>query len=770
MLKSIYNVRFTTLAAILLLPQLLWASPDLSEYELVFGDDFDGPTLDPEKWNTRYFWGPWKPINGEEQFYIDSLDLNSNFEYSPFSFSQDGVLSITAVIAPETGTGSAPSQPNADLQPNDIGFDENDLFWSLSPDLSYNENYVEGSRKYLSGLITSAQSYNVTHGYFEARLKFPKGQGLWPAFWLLNRQYVERFPEIDIVEFLGHKTDTVHHTMHWIDTFSSEQHVNVSSPTYETIGSDFTTNFHTFGLAWDPKKVSFYVDGELVHEIVDSEFFIPNQSMYLLLNLAVGGTWPGAPDENTSFPASYDIDYVRAYERRSIDVITPSVLEDSYQLMFSDEFNGDALNSDTWNTALLWGPYKRINNEEQVYIDKLGMHQNHPVEPFEVSSGSLKIRANTILAENLPERPVATDPIWNDFPNYQKSNVYPSEDGSVVPDYAEENGWIPSYSSGALTSYDSFKFVNGYAEARIKLPASNELWPAFWLLHGYYNGPQPEIDILEAKGQFSDTSYHSYHYYDYSLNPINGLISSSTEYALPGSGIDDFHIYGLQWDRERIVWYVDGVPVKEVTGQHVSKQLSYVLLNLAVGGDFVASSENEEGPSLPAEMEVDWVRVWQYKNLDINPATNIVLPTPTSENPVVYEYYEGEWNELPNFDDLVALKVGLLPDINMTPRLNEDNFAFRYRVEFEIDVAGVYTFFLRSDDGSQISVDGGLVVDNDGLHAAVTVEGDVYLSVGSHEAVITYFERTAGQQLAVRISNSVDEEEVFSTKPFSTDP
>ena len=634
MLKSIRFFVLSSLIPLALLPQLLWASPDLSEYELVFGDEFNGPELDSDKWTTSFFWGPWKPINGEEQFYVDSLGLNSDYQYSPFSFSEDGILSITAIPAPETGTGSAPPQPAPDPLPGDAEYDVNNLYWASSPDLNYNEEYVEGSRKYLSGIITSANSYSVTHGYFEARLKFPEGQGLWPAFWLLNRQYVERFPEIDIVEFLGHKKDTVHHTMHWIDTFTHDEHRTVSTPTYETKGTDFTAEFHTYGLAWDPKKVRFYVDGEMVREVTDSDFFIATQSMYILLNLAVGGTWPGSPNETTPFPASYDIDYVRAYERKSIDVITPTVLADEYQLMFADEFDGNALDGDIWNTALLWGPYKQINSEEQVYIDKLGMHQNHPVNPFEVSSGTLKIRADTIANADLPEKPHETDPIWLDYPNYQKSNVYPNADGTVPPDYAEEGGWNPSYSSGALISYDSFKFVNGYAEARIKLPAGNALWPAFWLLHGYYNGPTPEMDIVEAKGQFPNTTHHSYHYYDYSLS-ATGLQSSATEYSIPGAGIDEFHTYGFQWDRERMVWYVDGVPVKEITGPEVSKQLSYVLLNLAVGGDFVAAyGEGEESvvADVPAEMEVDWVRVWQsgealnFPEDEIAPETLIVFP------------------------------------------------------------------------------------------------------------------------------------------------
>jgi len=559
------------------LPSSSFAELDLTEYELVFFDEFESSVLDESKWETSFFWGPYTIINQEEQLYVDTHGLNSSFDYSPFVLS-DGVLSITAV--PTTPDLPAPLQPP-----------ENDPLWDSSPDLNFNSDYDASSRNYLSGIITSAESYNVTHGYFEARLRFPAGQGLWPAFWLLNSKYVENTPEIDIVEFLGHKPNTVHHTAHYVDT--SVGYNFVSTPTYETTGPNYTEEFHTYGLAWDPKSIRFFVDGEVVREIQDSEFLIATQSMYILLNLAVGGVWPGSPDTSTQFPASFDIDYVRAYERKSIDTITEDVLEDEYVLMFSDEFNGSTLNEEVWNTAYLWGPYLRINNEEQVYIDRHGIHNDHPVNPFEVSGGTLKIKADLIDENDLPGRPPDNDLIWSQYPSYQRSTTY-----------LEPNGWTPEYSSGVLTSYDSFKFVNGYAEARIKMPVGDGLWPAFWLLNGYYVGPSPEMDIMEARGGEQNRSHHSYHY----SNNVGELISSAEIYDLVDGGIDNFHTYGFQWDTERMVWYVDGIPVREFVGAEVSEQLSYVLINLAVGGNFV---NDVASISTPAEMEIDWVRVWQ---------------------------------------------------------------------------------------------------------------------------------------------------------------
>lgn len=590
---KIINYHFFILICLLTANVSAQPAIDITDYELVFGDEFSvaspGTVVDPNKWTSRFYWGPYVTINGEEQVYVDSLGINNNHAYNPFSID-NGILTIEAV--PTSSVYQAPYQP-----------DSNDPLWASSPDLNFQENYDPSDVEYLSGLITTVESYNVTHGYFEAKLKFPEGRGLWPAFWLLNTQYVENSPEIDIVEFLGHKKNTVHHTLHYIDQANGYR--TVSSPTYETQGPDYSADFHTYAVAWDPTKIRFYVDGVLTREITDSEFLISSQSMYLILNLAVGGFWPGSPDASTPFPAKFEIDYVRAYERKSIPNINQQILNDEYRLMFVDEFDGNNLDSNVWNSAFLWGPYLQINNEEQVYIDKLGLHKNHTVNPFEVSSGTLKIKAKSIAENDLPELPEVSDSVWENYETYQRQTNYLASDG-----------WTPEYSSGIITTYDSFKFINGYAEARIKMPTGSGLWPAFWLLNGYYVGPSPEMDIVEVQGEAPLTTHHSYHFQN-----STGVLQSSAEiYNLAaGNGVDNFHVYGFQWDRERMVWYVDGIPVREFTGSDVSTQLSYLILNLAVGGNFVADVGDDV---VPAEMEIDWVRVWQLKEAPENVVTH----------------------------------------------------------------------------------------------------------------------------------------------------
>ena len=569
------------LLAVLVLPSLSMASPKLSEYELVFSDEFNSITLDTTKWGSTHLWGPYADINGEKQYYVDTLDADAGHPYNPFILN-GSTLRIQAV--PTTNTLSASEQP-----------DQNDPYWLDRPEYHYNPDYDPAEREYLSGILSTVNDFNFTHGYAEAKIKLPAGQGLWSAFWLLTSKYVENAPEIDIMEALGHKKDTVHHTMHYFDI--QNNWASISTPTYDTTGTDFTEDFHVYGVSWSPKKLTWYVDGEPVKTITDDDYTIPTQSMYVLLNLAVGGTWPGNPDSTTPFPSSMEVDYVRTYRKKLPATITPAVLQTDYQLMFEDNFDGNALDTQKWDTSFLWGPYLPINNEHQIYIDKHGRHANSPLQPFTVDGGVLTITAEPLAADDVPEQPDLNDPEWQTYSSHQYN-----------PNYGTSNGWTPSYSSGLLTTYDAFKFVNGYVEARMKLPEGGGMWPAFWLLNGYYVGPIPEIDIMELDGAHPNVAHQSYHYHD-----TNGQIQSSATQSSSSTGsfTDDFHTFGVQWDAEQIKWYIDGVVVRTLQGPEVSTQLMYILLNLAIGGNFVGEIDTT---AFPAKLEVDYVRAYQRKD------------------------------------------------------------------------------------------------------------------------------------------------------------
>ena len=235
-------------------------------YRLVFSDEFNGGGVDSSKWNTRHLWGPNLTINNEQQYYVDKL-LNPDFGVQPFQFDGNN-LSIVADRTP----GSLKSSAN--------------------------------HKSYTSGVLTTYGKFKMRYGYVEMRAKLPKGHGLWPAFWLLHHEQFGNQSEIDIMEFLGRDPNRVYQVYH---------SRSGSSPTMEVSGPDYTSGFHTYGVKWTPGEVVYYVDGKETNRY--SGGGVSNEDMYIILNLALGGSWAGWVNDSTPFPARYTIDYVRAYQR-----------------------------------------------------------------------------------------------------------------------------------------------------------------------------------------------------------------------------------------------------------------------------------------------------------------------------------------------------------------------------------------------------------------------------------------------------------------------
>jgi hypothetical protein len=159
------------------------------------------------------------------------------------------------------------------------------------------------SGAYHSGMVTTFESFAQKYGRFEIRCKFPAGQGFWPAFWLLPANEFGP-PEIDVLEALGRETDAVYMNVHWKQKGKKRQ-----APA-KFVGPDFTQDFHTFAVEWDTNKIVWFVDDVERHRVAGRS---PDKPMYVLANLAVGGDWPGVPDETTPFPSAYSIDYIRVY-------------------------------------------------------------------------------------------------------------------------------------------------------------------------------------------------------------------------------------------------------------------------------------------------------------------------------------------------------------------------------------------------------------------------------------------------------------------------
>jgi beta-glucanase (GH16 family) len=168
--------------------------------------------------------------------------------------------------------------------------------------------YAGTMRQYVSGMMNGAGKFNQRFGLFEIRCRVPRGKGLWPAFWLLPDEPPGWPPEIDVLEILGHQPQRIHFTHHWRDEQQQRR-----SDGGRWNGPDFSAGFHTIAAAWSDEAIVWYVDG--VERGRSTKHIPAGRPMFMLINLAVGGTWPGAPDAQTSFPAAFEVDWVRVWER-----------------------------------------------------------------------------------------------------------------------------------------------------------------------------------------------------------------------------------------------------------------------------------------------------------------------------------------------------------------------------------------------------------------------------------------------------------------------
>lgn len=180
-------------------------------------------------------------------------------------------------------------------------------------------------RAYTSARLVTRGKFEPTYGRIEARIKVPYGQGIWPAFWMLGSNISSvGWPacgEIDVMEHIGREPSTVYGTLHG-PGFSGAQGLSDSFTLLE--GKKFADDFHIFEVEWNPRDISFYVDGLHYHTRKSPEFtgnrqWVFDHPHYLLLNVAVGGQWPGNPDATTVFPQTMMVDYVRVYS----DLRTP---------------------------------------------------------------------------------------------------------------------------------------------------------------------------------------------------------------------------------------------------------------------------------------------------------------------------------------------------------------------------------------------------------------------------------------------------------------
>jgi beta-glucanase (GH16 family) len=173
---------------------------------------------------------------------------------------------------------------------------------------------------YTSARIKTQGRFSQAYGRFEARIRIPRGQGLWPAFWMLGDDIASvgwpRSGEVDVMENIGREPQVVHGTMHGPGYSGAG---GIGGPDTLRSGA-FADDFHLYAVEWGPGEVKWFVDGNEYFRTTPTSLpagttWVFDHPFFLILNLAVGGGWPGDPDATTAFPQRMVVDYVRVYRR-----------------------------------------------------------------------------------------------------------------------------------------------------------------------------------------------------------------------------------------------------------------------------------------------------------------------------------------------------------------------------------------------------------------------------------------------------------------------
>jgi len=248
-----------------------------SKWKLAWSDEFDAPDgsrPDPAKWTYSLGGNGWG--NHELEYHTDRLE-NAHIE--------KGNLVITARREDYTG-------------PDGV------------------------AREYTSARLKTQGLFAQAYGRFEARIKIPEGQGIWPAFWMMGEDLaIAGWPkcgEIDIMENIGREPAMVHGSLH--GPVPGKAASDLTASFHLPSAGQFADDFHVYAVEWEPESVRFYVDSALFATFTPQSPgggpWVFDHPFFILLNVAVGGDWPGNPDDTTKFPQSMLVDYVRVYTAR----------------------------------------------------------------------------------------------------------------------------------------------------------------------------------------------------------------------------------------------------------------------------------------------------------------------------------------------------------------------------------------------------------------------------------------------------------------------
>ena len=271
---------------------------DLSGWSEGWQDEFNGSAIDNSRWEVA---DRENSPNNEEQFYTPEQVSVGN-----------GQLTITAL------------------------------------------NQPLGSKPYRSGLVRTWEEHR--YGRWEVRADLPFGQGMWPAIWLLPRDLgAAPWPtggEIDIMENVGNDTFFVKGSYH----YNWEPNNPITSNNDYITGEDFAAGMHDYAVEWEPDAIRFYVDNNLYHT-VENPIQPVEQPMSLIINLAVGGNWPGSPDGSTIWPQTFDIDYARYWTRDPSELINPHFDRSGWTINGWDIFGNEIGNVSVQTEAVTEGTH-----------------------------------------------------------------------------------------------------------------------------------------------------------------------------------------------------------------------------------------------------------------------------------------------------------------------------------------------------------------------------------------------------------------------------
>lgn len=432
-------------------------------------------------------------------------------------------------------------------------------------------------RKFTSASLSTRGKKSFRYGRYEIRAQVPFGKGIHSFIGLKTNNdsgtFVRECETIDIINHLGKNPNNIRSIVRFLDDKGHYLSRGVSFGYKST--EPLQREFHTYTLVWEKNQLVFFFEEipylKIIPEILLPHDFGFDEAAYLLMNISMGGRWAGEPDEVlNSYPQNFKIDYIRYYTNPELDTTKPEAYTldlpgyDNYNaLVWSDEFNGPEIDTTKWNheTGDYW-----YNNEIQSYTDD-------PVNSY-------------VAHENL---------------------VLTAHKGKL------KDKTIRDYTSARMTTIHKMALAEGRIDVRAKVPFGKGIWPAIWMLpventFGYWPS-SGEIDILEVIGDEMNVVHSACHYGENGDHHGKGI-----DYIVPFDLSDDFHVYSLVKEKDKLWWYFDGTPIHYISKELVSpvfypfNEEFYLILNIAVGGNWPGYPDSTT--IFPQRMLVDYVRVF----------------------------------------------------------------------------------------------------------------------------------------------------------------